>query len=138
MISVPVRRWTVYLAWVVVLSGCFSDKPAPTEILGKATVTSADLARARDSAASASGTTQATAAATAATNTLIPVKAGDSVVVNVQSTECSGNPETVKVYGAINQVVMAGSCDVTLPNQTATLGPVAADGTIYFTATHQQ
>lgn len=71
------------------------------------------------------------------TVTTISLRAGDSIHVTVTSNECSGNPETVKVYGVISGVVAAGSCAGGLVGQQITMGPASADGTIYFTATHQ-
>ena len=52
-----------------------------------------------------------------ATVTTISLEAGDSILVSVQSTDCSGNPETVNVYGVISGVVVSGSC-LTLPGPT--------------------
>ena len=69
--------------------------------------------------------------------TSISLSAGESIVVTIVSTECSGDPETVKVYGVISQVVASGSC-ATLAGTTVTLGPATASGTISFKATHQQ
>src|SRR5512141_476927 len=71
-----------------------------------------------------------------ATVTTISLEAGDSILVSVQSTDCSGNPETVNVYGVISGVVVSGSC-LTLPGTTVQLGPAAVAGTVSFRATHQ-
>lgn len=71
-----------------------------------------------------------------ATVTTISLEAGDSILVSVQSTDCSGNPETVNVYGVISGVVVSGSC-LTLPGPTVQLGPAAVAGTVSFRATHQ-
>jgi hypothetical protein len=71
-----------------------------------------------------------------ATVTTISLEAGDSIYVTVESTDCSGNPETVTVYGAISGVVVSGSCP-NLPGTQIKLGPAAAVGTISFKATHQ-
>jgi hypothetical protein len=70
-----------------------------------------------------------------ATVTTISLEAGDSILVSVQSTDCSGNPETVNVYGVISGVVVSGSC-LTLTGTTVQLGPAAVAGTVSFRATH--
>lgn len=70
--------------------------------------------------------------------TTIPLQAGDRVFITVTSVECSGNPETVKVYGAIAGVVASGSCAGGLVGQQVTMGPAVAAGAISFTATHQE
>ena len=70
-------------------------------------------------------------------STSIQVAAGDSIEVTIVSTDCSGNPETVTVGGAISGVVASGYCG-NLPGTTVVLGPAASAGTIFFTLTHQQ
>lgn len=79
----------------------------------------------------------ATGAVTATGVTTIALKAGDKVTVTVISNECSGNPETVKMYGIISGVIASGSCAGGLVGQRVTIGPASTDGTVYFTATHQ-
>jgi hypothetical protein len=76
-------------------------------------------------------------AVTASGVTTIALKAGDQVTVRVMSNECSGNPETVIMYGVLSAPIASGSCAGGLVGKGATIGPASADGTIYFTATHQ-
>jgi hypothetical protein len=71
-----------------------------------------------------------------ATVTTISLEAGDSIYVTVESTDCSGDPETVNVYGVISGVVASGPCP-TLPGTQVKLGPASTAGTVSFKATHQ-
>lgn len=73
--------------------------------------------------------------AVSATLSTIQLEAGDSILVSVQSTDCSGNPETVSVSGVISGVVVSGSC-LTLPGTTVKLGPATVAGTVSFRASH--
>jgi hypothetical protein len=95
-----------------------------------------DLLTAEDSAAFSAARVQTGATSLSASGTSISLSAGESILVTVISTECSGNPETVKVYGVISGVVASGSC-ATLTGTTITLGPATASGTISFKATHE-
>ena len=87
-----------------------------------------------DSAVLASESLKYSAISALATVTTIQLELGDSILVSVQSTDCSGNPETVSVSGVITGVI-SGSC-VTLPGTTVKLGPATANGTVSFRATH--
>lgn len=127
----------VTVAAFLLSSACDKNMPtrpdAESRRLITKLMTAADSAAFFESRKTASGSIT-----TIAGQTLIPVKAADTIVVHVDSNECSGNPETVRVYGVINQTIVAGSCDGGLMGTTVTLPPPATDGSIYFTATHQE
>lgn len=88
-----------------------------------------------DSTAKVSGATNG--ATTAAVST-ISLFRGDQITVTVQSAECSGNPETANMLGVLSGLVASGACDGGLVGESSAFGPAGADGTISFTATHQE
>ena len=68
--------------------------------------------------------------------TSISLLAGDSLLVTVVSTDCSGDPETVRAYGVISGTLASSSC-ATLPGTVVKVGPATTNGTVSFRATHQ-
>src|SRR5687768_6309775 len=105
---------------VMIISGCGGDAPNVSEprFAGSAPAT---LLTAADCAAAIAKSSQLGALPANATTASITVSAGESIVVTILSTNCSGNPETVTVYGAITAVVASGACG-SLPGRQVTLG----------------
>lgn len=130
------RACTILSLTLLLALACKETPTVPTaqeERIGKPR----RLMTAEDSASYFASRPAPSGTATTSSVTSIPLKSGDSIVVSITSYECSGNPETVNVYGVISGIVAAGSCDGGLTGIQVTLGPASADGTIYFTATHQ-
>ena len=119
---------------LAILTACGRDAPSVNEPAVADSKGPKALLTAADSAAAIAAAGEATTFA-AATVTSITLNAGESIVVTVLSTECSGDPETVKVYGAISTVVASAPCG-SLPGTQITLGPASTSGTISFRATH--
>jgi len=116
-----------------VLEAC--EKNAP-DILTE-TSQSANEANARAAFDSAKSADMTTATVAAPSNvTTISLKAGDKITVEITSNECSGNPETVNVYGLFTGTIFSGTCAGGLVGQKTTLGPAGADGVVWFTAAH--
>lgn len=129
-------RIGILLAAVVSFGGCNRDAPTVPTQTGPLSATSL-LTRADSAAALAASVANPGSSSSAlATVTTIKVGAGESLLITVLSTECSGDPETVRVYGVMSSVVASGSC-ASLSGTQVSLGPAGADGTISFKATHQ-
>jgi hypothetical protein len=125
---------TVLAVALTLLWACDKNGPTTPTPLASPTASKAFT----DSAAGTSAAIMATTPPSSVTT--ISVKAGDKLTVTVQSTDCSGDPETVNVYGVLTQQVLSGTCGTghgAILNESNTIGPVGSDGTVYFTATHQ-
>lgn len=105
------------------LIACGRDVPTANEPALSGTSGARTLLTAADSAAAIAEASQTTMF-TVATTTSIAITAGESIVVTVLSTDCSGNPETLKVYGAISGVVASAPC-TSLSGTQVTLGPAS-------------
>lgn len=124
----------IILGTLLFTYGCEKD----TIVVPKRSVRSTTiLMTSADSAAYIASLSGSSQIMTISSATTIPVSMGDSIDVYISSTECSGNPETVNVFGVFNSTIAAGAC-AALPGTFVTLGPAASSGDIFFTATHQQ
>ena len=127
------RKVAVAATMAALISGC--EKNAPTSPPPARDVRT--MQQAVDSAAKSGAITMAVAPPSYVTT--ISVTAGDKLTITVTSNECSGNPESVNIYGVLSGMgIISGTCAGGLVGQTVTLGPAATDGTVYFTATHQE
>jgi hypothetical protein len=122
----------VVLGMLSILGSC--EREGPT--VPRSSNRNPDLLTAEDSAAFLAAKVHTGVTSLSASTTSILLSAGESILITVISTECSGDPETVKVYGVISGVVASGNC-ATLAGTSVTLGPATATGTISFKATHQ-
>lgn len=124
------------VALPVLLLACEPDAPTfPNRNVSQRSISASGMTPA-DSASYLLDSPENRTASTAAAVTSISLLAGDSLLISVVSTDCSGNPETVTVYGVISSIVASSSC-ATLPGTVVKVGPATTNGTVSFKATHQ-
>jgi len=101
---------SILVSALSVFASCGKDGPTIPDGLSERSPTGLALSKAHSAALLSGARTRTNSPETFTTTSTISLKGGDSIVVTVETAECSGNPETVKVHGVISGVVASASC----------------------------